>query len=497
MDVSGQSSQQAEAMLTSELAAVIRPIELRAGAQTTIIKPEAINLRLALEAMLAEAIKIGSGARVALQIEYEQDQLRTILEQLDEQVSRRATVALADDTAQFTSRFVTRPGVRLDIAAALQRIDQRLHAPGSPQRINLALKPWNSPVERTSRAQLQREIEAMTEQWEGVIGVYVYDLAHDRTIAKVNEQTVFSAASSMKVAIMLQTYIALPRLTAQQQEWLAQMIIESDNRAANNLLAISGNGNAAQGARQMTETLQSLGLTRSYLRGTYALEPDEAPSAPRNPAPRSLPSEVAATPIPSTIRPPQEPTPEPPPAEPPPEGGASSDGLFNLSLALAQESALTTDADPYLQTTPAEMGQLFIWIDQCSRGEGVLREKFASRLTASRCQEMLDLLAQNDDGSRMVSGLPADARVAHKSGWIETMQADVGIVRSPGGDFLLSVYIYRDGLNANDLTAKNAIAGFARLVYSWFNLGSEATLAEDAGTEDAEPEADETGDGQR
>ncbi|MCG8353616.1 MAG: class A beta-lactamase-related serine hydrolase, partial [Chloroflexales bacterium] len=206
--------------------------------------------------------------------------------------------------------------------------------------------------------------------------------------------------------------------------------------------------------------------------------------------------------------PPAEPPPaEPPPAEPPPaepatpeppsEGGAAADSLFNPTLAFAQEDELTTDADPYLQTTPAEMGQLFIWIDQCSHDEGLLREKFASRLTARRCQEMLDLLAQNDDGSRMVSGLPADARVAHKSGWIETMQADVGIVSSPGGDFLLSVYIYRDGLNANDLTAKNAIAGFTRLVYSWFNLSSEAPLADNASTEDAEPGADESGDGQR
>ncbi|MCG8351413.1 MAG: hypothetical protein MI924_26895, partial [Chloroflexales bacterium] len=309
VDVSGQTSERAQAMLARDLAAVIRPIELRAGAHTTIIKPDTINLHLALDAMLAEAMQKGSGARVALQIEYDQNQLRTILEQLDKQVARPATAAVAEDAAQFTSRFVTKAGVRLDIAAALQRIDRRLHAPGSPQRINLALAPWNGSAERASRAQLQQEIESMAELWDGVVGAYVYDLDTDRVVAKVNEQTIFSAASSMKVAIMLQTYITLPGLTSQQQEWLAQMIIESDNRAANNLLAVSGNGNAAQGARQMTETLQSLGLKRSYLRGTYALESDEAPSPPRDSTPPPPPAE------PSPAEPPPA---EPPPAEPPP-----------------------------------------------------------------------------------------------------------------------------------------------------------------------------------
>src|SRR5262249_19919894 len=119
------------------------------------------------------------------------------------------------------------------------------------------------------------------------------------------------------------------------------------------------------------------------------------------------------------------------------------------------------------------MSRVFLWIVQCSQGSGILLERFAESLTAARCQEMLNRLTQNGDHSRMLAGLPAGTRVAHKSGWIADMQADVGIVRSPGGDFLLAVYIYRpimsDTAESFDDLAQPAIAGFARLVYSYYN----------------------------
>src|SRR5262249_39568812 len=47
-----------------------------------------------------------------------------------------------------------------------------------------------------------------------------------------------------------------------------------------------------------------------------------------------------------------------------------------------------------------------------------------------------------------------------------------GIIHSPGGDFLLAVYVYRpstaDVTEDFDAVARRAIAGFARLVYSYY-----------------------------
>lgn len=117
------------------------------------------------------------------------------------------------------------------------------------------------------------------------------------------------------------------------------------------------------------------------------------------------------------------------------------------------------------------MGQLYRMIDECARGEGVLLEKF-ELLNPDRCQEMLDLLAENADDTRMVAGIPDGVRVEHKSGWIEHTQADAGIVRSPGGDYVLAIYVYKplgDQWAWPDEVLGGAIADVSRLVYTAYN----------------------------
>ncbi len=135
-----------------------------------------------------------------------------------------------------------------------------------------------------------------------------------------------------------------------------------------------------------------------------------------------------------------------------------------------------TETDPIIQTTPAEMSRIFLLIHQCSRGKGELLNLFPDSLTPPRCHEMLTWLAKNEDTTRMRAGMPPDIRVEHKSGWIEDMQTDVGIVRSPGGDFLLAIYLYEDiSLHKDpkhyldDKRAGPVIAAFARIVYTAYN----------------------------
>jgi hypothetical protein len=123
-----------------------------------------------------------------------------------------------------------------------------------------------------------------------------------------------------------------------------------------------------------------------------------------------------------------------------------------------------------LRTTPYEMARIYIELEQCSQGKGVLLEKYGENLTADRCKEMIGWLETNGDNTRMLSGLPKDARVAHKSGWIPPeIQADAGIVRSPGGDFVLSVYLYQPGERYSDAAVKSLLGSVARLVYSYYN----------------------------
>ena len=111
-------------------------------------------------------------------------------------------------------------------------------------------------------------------------------------------------------------------------------------------------------------------------------------------------------------------------------------------------------------------------IDACAKGGGVLPEKFA-KLSPTRCQQMLDRLATNDDKTRMVAGLPNGTRAEHKSGWIENLQADNGIIRSPGGDYALAIYVYKKLPKGvfmwTDEQMAPVVAAFSRLAYTAYN----------------------------
>jgi beta-lactamase class A len=428
VDVSGLSIPDAIAKVTDELSPALRALELRAGEATLTLTPEDIGLTAPVETMVADAQAAGAGARIAFDLQYDTEKLRAKLEELNTQLTDSSSITLISDTKTLSRSFALEVGNRLDIDAALTEIDDRLRAPGSPRRITLSLVPDADGVARPTPEQLQEQIEALAKQWKGVIGVYVYDLKTGQVQASLNENTVFSAASTIKTAIMLHSYAKLDTFTAKQEVALDKMIIESDNLAANTMLAASVGGTSTEkalaGAMAMSALLEDLGL--SY---TYQYVPFEAAEY------------LEKRKLKVTAGPKQD-------GEPP-----------------------YTDSGRYLRTTPLEMAQIYLYIEQCSRGEGPLIAQFDT-LNAERCREMLARLERNGDVTRMMAGLPKGAQVAHKSGWIEDMQSDVGIVRSPGGDFIVAIYVYRP-LNSSkpapDRVLRETIANVARLVYSYYN----------------------------
>jgi beta-lactamase class A len=430
INVGGMRPTEARARLAAALAPLLRPLDLRVDTARATLRPEAIGLHIPFDALIAEAQLAPAGARIALRVSYDAARLQSALEGLAGQTDRLPTVAVISDTHSLSRSFAIVPGQRLDVAAAMQQLDARMQSLTEPRQLVLPLQPARD-LPHPSPAQLQEQLAALAREWEGVAGIRVYDLASGEVVAQLNENTVFSGASVMKVAILLYSYITHPQFTPEAERWIDAMIIESDNRAANQLLAASAGGttplDAIRGARAMSMLLRDLGLAH-----TYQYRPYESDDYAVDPAALDA------------LR-------GPPREGPPPY----------------------TDADRVLRSTPAEMSRVFLWIEQCSQGGGLLLDRFAQSLTAARCQDMLDRLEQNRDHSRMMAGFPDGTRVAHKSGWIEDVQADVGIVHSPGGDFLLAVYVYRPGAADEakdfDAVARRAIAGFARLVYSYYN----------------------------
>jgi hypothetical protein len=231
--------------------------------------------------------------------------------------------------------------------------------------------------------------------------------------------------------VMLYLYVNLDEFTERQSFWLNEMIRHSDNLSANDLLAAGAGGSGTDwafiGADEMSTMLQEeLGLRHTYLYVPYE-----------------------TTDYIKLYKPKFRCGPQGPVGEKP-----------------------YTEMGACLRAEPASMARLYQLIDQCADGEGELLDKF-ERLSPARCQEMLDWLAKNADKTRMVAGVPKGTRVEHKSGWIEDMQADNGIVRSPGGDYILSIYYYRplDGKRDywEDEDMAPVVAALSHLVYTAYN----------------------------
>jgi beta-lactamase class A len=152
--------------------------------------------------------------------------------------------------------------------------------------------------------------------------------------------------------------------------------------------------------------------------------------------------------------------------------------LASFQTPANQRTDIFTDPDSYNQTTPAEIGMLLEDIYQCNQsGGGALMAVFPNEFTQSECQTMLNYLTRNRIGVLIEAGLPDGTRVAHKHGWVTyfgvmNTLGDAGIVYTPGGNYVLTIFVYRPGELIWD-TASNLVAELSTAVYNYFNYSSQ------------------------
>lgn len=431
VDVAGLTLAVAEQRVSAALADLVRPLELRVGEERLTLEPEAIELQLPIAAMLeqaASALAADTAVDLPLEASFDPASLRVAIEDLAAQVAVPAELSVLSATDELSRTFAYTPGLTLDVDRAVKAVAGRLadlKAKG-PLTLKLAEDPTTPQV---SKERLQAEIEALAATWKGVTGLYLYDLQNGEEL-EYNAKSVFAGASTIKVAIMLNAYANLPKFTSRQEFWMGEMIRYSDNLSANDLLSAAAGGTgtdyAFSGANEMSALLAELGLKNTYLYVPYESG-----------------DYIAANKVKYKCGPKDPVGPKP-----------------------------YTETGCALRTTPYEMAQVYRQIDACAKGEGTLSADY-KLLTTKRCQEMLNRLATNADKKRFVFGLPKGTRVEHKSGWIENMQADVGIIRSPGGDFVLAVYLYRKlpkGVYLwDDAYVAPYLGAFAGLAYSAYN----------------------------
>jgi len=124
------------------------------------------------------------------------------------------------------------------------------------------------------------------------------------------------------------------------------------------------------------------------------------------------------------------------------------------------------------------MGMLLEDIYQCSQfGGGALVAAFPGEITKAKCQTMVSYLSKNLLGSLIEAGVPEGTQVAHKHGWVTYFGimhslGDAGLVYTPGGNYVLVVFLYqKDQLVW--VPASKLVADLSQAVYNFFNIPSQ------------------------
>jgi Beta-lactamase enzyme family len=237
---------------------------------------------------------------------------------------------------------------------------------------------------------LERKLTPMVRGYSGTAGYYVQSLTGGRGAAW-NAKARFPAASTLKLAIaatVLAEHSGIPPPRSRLDSLLRELIIPSDDEAANSLLVWLG-GSTSSGAYRVNGLMESIGLTDSLMYGGYEI------------------TRALSGPIPRRV---------------------DEDPRFGVGK----------------YTTAWDMTSLWRALWLASGGIGPLRRSQPG-LTAAEARYLLWLTAHVRDQPKLDRAIGRDREVdvLHKAGWISTGRHDTGLVVWEGGVFVAGVMTYR------------------------------------------------------
>lgn len=423
------------------------PIELHYNNAVIDLEPGLVGFQINTESMLAEADLQRTGAsfwlgywdylwnhrspasQIPLVASFSEDRLRVYLKnEVSARYDNEPTPAQPiPGTVNFNPGT---PGQTLDIDRAIPLIAGALESPD--QRVVL-LSSQRTPAGRPTLATLEILLKQIIDQvgFLGIVDLYFLDLQTTDEVhfayqsgqdISVNPDIAFTASSTIKIPIMVSVYRHFSsKIDEQTGALLKDMIALSNNDASDSLMKSL---DKAVGPLVVSETMQSLGLENTFINGFFY-------------------------------------------------PGAGVLKFFNTPAN--KRTDVSTDPDIYSQTTPAEMGMLLDDIFMCAQtGGGSLVAVFPGQFDQTACQQMILYLQEDKLGALIQAGVPEGTIVAHKHGWdIDlTQYSDAGIVYTPGGNYILTIYVYNPG-GGNWNIVSPMYAEISRAVYNFFNLPSQ------------------------
>jgi beta-lactamase class A len=429
LPVEGKTREQA---LKELEVAFATPVEVIYQGERLSLSPDAAELRFDVEGTAAnlEAALAARGGfdgfvahvlrqpavpvDVPVAITYSEERLDGFLARVARQYDRppQGTVPLPDKLIFRAGR----PGQELDVEASRPLLVAALIS-ATDRRAELVVKSSEAPPLEIEV--LGQMIQALADDHPHIIpGVFVKDLQTGEELG-INEEVAFAGLSVLKIAVMEETYRALDApLAPEVTDWISESLgITSSNFKANLLLRdVVGEGDGYQGAKRLTASMRYLGLPNTFMVAPYDAE------CP-----------------------------------------------FTIQTPANSRTDITTDPDICMQTTPLDMGLLLEMIYECSQGGGALMVAYPGAFTADECGEMVEWMTKNSFNNLIEARLPEGTVVAHKHGFgNEGPHADAGIVFSPGGDFILVIYL--DSSQYLEWAESSALAAdIAKATYNYFN----------------------------
>ena len=407
-----------------------QPVKLHYLDESLLLYPQDVGFQLGTEKMLEEVNKLreetnfwqgfadyvlGTNPRsvnIPLQAKYDEKLVRDFLATIAEEYDHPQQEPYANPE---TLTFVPgQPEQRLDIEASLPLVIAALTS-ANHREADLVVNVGPAPRE-PGLWMMEQMIQGIMADFPGLYSIYIKDLATGEEYAD-DADVAYAGMSIIKIAIMMETYRHLdgpPDL--ETTKLLTETMTLSGNFTANLLLRYIGDGDAYEGARRLTESMRYLGLVNTFMATPY--DEDVLPQ--------------------------------------------------HISTPANQRTDVNTNPDPFMQTTPQDMGRLLEMIYQCAKGGGTLIAAYPDEITPEECQAMLDIMSQNRIGALIEAGVPEGTRVAHKHGWVGDTHGDAGIVFSPGSDYVLCVYLYHKDWLEWDVSSP-LIARVSEATYNYFN----------------------------
>ena len=428
-------------------------VEIQYQGAVIHLDPALVGFQPDVESMLAEADLQRTGApfwpgfwdylwnrraaarQTPLVASYSEDRLRAYLR--DEISARYDQPPTPAQPVPGTSSFTPgAPGQVLDVDRAVVLIEAALRSPD--QRV-VALSSQRTAAARPSVQTLEILLRQIIDQsgFDGLTDLYFLDLQtserihfayqEGQDIPVTPDDISFTASSTIKIPIMVSVFRHFnSQIDADTDTLLKNMIERSDNIASDSLMFLI---DEVRGPLVVTQSMRDLGLENSFLAGYFF-------------------------------------------------PGATL--LQNFYTPANTRVDVNTSPDDYNQTTPSDMGMLLEDIYLCAEnGGGSLIAAFGGQIDQAACQKMIEYLKADDLGALIQGGVPEGTMVAHKHGWVSDINtgvlnhiSDAGIIYTPGGNYVLTIYVFHPEQALWDLVAPMD-AELSRAVYNYFNLPSQ------------------------